>query len=166
MKPNWSLFLGVALVGFVAASTVFARGEQAGTDSGKSKGSLSAPVLRTVDDANHFHAIVRESGSMHLVFEFYADWCRPCRILEPVLLELAKEFEGHFRVYRVDVDVLPELAEIMSVRSVPEVVLFSNGQKIHSIKGLQPKKTYRRAMHDIIGPTGKGTPQDGTAAVK
>lgn len=168
MNQIWSLLTGVVLVGFFIASASLssAQGEQDGLENGKPTASLSTVALKKVDNANHFNAIVREAGSMPLIFEFYADWCRPCRILEPVLMELDREFENRFIIYRVDVDAVPDLAETMGVRKVPEVVIFHKGEKVHSIKGLQPKDTYRRAMNGISGPNGGRVLPDETTVEK
>jgi thioredoxin-like negative regulator of GroEL len=81
-------------------------------------------------------------------------------------MELDREFENRFLIYRVDVDAVPSLAETMGVRRVPEVVIFHEGEKVHSITGLQPKDTYRRAMHGISGPRGGSVLPDETTAEK
>ena len=73
-----------------------------------------------------------------VVVDFYADWCGPCRMLAPVVEELAAEADG-YRVAKVNVDESPELAERFGVMSIPTVVVLKNGALAARAVGLRPK---------------------------
>ena len=70
-----------------------------------------------------------------VVIDFYADWCAPCRQMEPIFEKLADEYEGRVRVARVDVDESPELASRFGVRGIPHVIALRDGAEVDSQVG-------------------------------
>ncbi len=74
-----------------------------------------------------------------VLVDFYADWCGPCRVLSPVVAELADEYADRIAVRKVDVDTNPELAGQFGVRSIPTLVLFKDGRAKDVVVGAQPK---------------------------
>jgi thioredoxin 1 len=78
--------------------------------------------------------------------DFWAAWCGPCRMVAPVLEELAEEFGGRITVAKVDVDSEGALAERYGIRSIPTVILFKDGAEERRFVGVQPKETYRAAI--------------------
>ena len=74
-----------------------------------------------------------------VLLDFYADWCGPCKMLSPVLHELAKEKSGAFKVGKVNVDEQPELAAEFGVMSIPALLLFENGKLVRQAVGARPK---------------------------
>ena len=95
-------------------------------------------VLET-DDAC-FDATVLQADRPVLV-DFSATWCGPCKKLEPVVHEIAAEFEGRLKVVKVDVDRAPSSAARFAVLSVPTILLFDRGQVKDQVTGLVPKTT-------------------------
>ena len=79
-----------------------------------------------------------ESGTPVLV-DFWAPWCGPCRVIAPILEEVAKEFEGKARVGKVNVDDSPDIASQFGVRGIPTLILFKNGQIQGQMVGVNPK---------------------------
>ena len=77
--------------------------------------------------AENFEKEVLQSEIPVLV-DFYAEWCGPCKMLSPVIDEIAKEYKGKAKIYRVNVDEEMELAQQYRVMSVPTVLVFKNGQ--------------------------------------
>ena len=73
-----------------------------------------------------------------VLIDFWASWCMPCRMLSPVVDEIAEENPG-IKVGKVNVDEQPELAEKFGVMSIPTLVVFKNGQNIDSSVGVKPK---------------------------
>ena len=74
-----------------------------------------------------------------VLLDFYADWCGPCKMLSPVLHELAEEKSGALKVGKVNVDEQPELAAEFGVMSIPALLLFENGKLVRQAVGARPK---------------------------
>jgi thioredoxin len=85
-----------------------------------------------------FQTDVLDSTQPVLV-DFTAIWCGPCKMLDPVVKELAKAWTGHVKVVKLDVDNNPNLAMQYQVMGVPTLMLFKNGQPIERVTGYQPK---------------------------
>lgn len=79
-----------------------------------------------------------------VMVEFGAPWCGPCRLLEPVLEELATEYGGRVDFYTVDVDQSSELAMQHSVMGVPTVMLFKDGKLVERMTGFRPRKAVEK----------------------
>ncbi len=91
-----------------------------------------------VTDAN-FKSEVLESKTPVLV-DFWAEWCGPCKMVAPVVEELAKEYDGKLRVGKVDVDSNQQTAMQFGVRSIPTLLIFKNGKVVDQIVGAVPKR--------------------------
>lgn len=74
-----------------------------------------------------------------VLLDFYADWCGPCKMLAPVLHEIAEENTGALKVGKVNVDEQPELAAEFGVMSIPALLLFENGKLVRQAVGARPK---------------------------
>ncbi|TYL37416.1 thioredoxin [Natronococcus pandeyae] len=92
-----------------------------------------------VEGGDHLEAIVDEYDVV--LVDFYADWCGPCKMLEPVLEELARETEGV--IAKVDVDEHQQLAGAYGVRGVPTLVLFADGEQVEQHTGALPADRLR-----------------------
>ena len=88
----------------------------------------------------NFESEVLQSNIPVLV-DFWAEWCGPCKVLGPVISELAEEYDGKLKVGKLDVDAEPELAQHFSVMSIPTMKFFKNGQVVGEIVGAAPKPT-------------------------
>jgi len=90
-------------------------------------------------DAKDFEAEVLKADQPVLV-DFYAEWCGPCRMLGPIIEELAKDYEGKVKIFKLNVDNAQELAAQYGVSSIPTVIFFKNGEKVDQFLGALPKE--------------------------
>lgn len=75
-----------------------------------------------------------------VLIDFWAPWCGPCRMVAPVIEELAKEYEGKVKVGKVNVDEEIKLAQEYGVMSIPSIMLFQNGKVVNQALGARPKE--------------------------
>lgn len=92
-----------------------------------------------VNDAN-FDATLKEN--QYVLVDFWAEWCGPCRMVAPVMEDLAKEYEGKVKVAKLDVDANPQTAMKFRVMSIPTIILFKNGQPVEVMVGAAPKSNF------------------------
>jgi thioredoxin 1 len=81
-----------------------------------------------------------------VLVDFWADWCGPCHMVEPVVEQIADERSGELRVVKVNVDEEPELAQRYGVMSIPALVLFRGGEPAAAALGAQPKRMLERNL--------------------
>ena len=83
--------------------------------------------------------------------DFWAPWCGPCRMLGPVIEELAEEFDGKADVFKVNTDVEQELATKFGIRSIPTVILMKDGEVAETMMGVQSKDDLTSKLQDLLG---------------
>lgn len=89
-------------------------------------------------------------GERPAIIDFYATWCGPCKMLAPVLDEIAAEYEGRIDVYKVNVEEEEELAAMFGIRSVPSILFIPMSGKPQMAQGALPKKTLDEAVNNIL----------------
>ena len=94
-------------------------------------------MAHTITTGN-FEELVKNSGKVALV-DFWAAWCGPCRMVGPVVDELAKEYEGKAVIGKLDVDNNPRVATEFGIMSIPALLFFKNGQVVDKQVGAVPK---------------------------
>ena len=100
-----------------------------------------------LNDKN-FEQEVLKSDKPVLV-DFWAPWCGPCQVMGPVIDELAEEAKNKFKVYKVDVDESPALAEKYSVMSIPAVKIFKDGKIVKELTGMQSKMILKSELKKV-----------------
>lgn len=85
-----------------------------------------------------------------VLIEFWASWCGPCRMVTRTVDEIAQEYDGRIKCYRLDADDYPQIATAYNIDRIPTVLLFKDGEKIHSITGTLPKAVYVKAIEKSI----------------
>jgi thioredoxin 1 len=81
-----------------------------------------------------------------VIVDFWADWCAPCRMVAPILDQIAEERAGDIRVAKVNIDEQPDLARRFGVQSIPTIVLFRGGEPAAATLGAQPKGALEKAL--------------------
>ena len=89
-------------------------------------------------------------GKLPCIIDFYADWCAPCKMVEPILQELAQEYQGKLNIYRVDTQAQQELAATFGIRSIPSILFVPLNDKPQMAVGALPKKTLKKAINEVL----------------
>ena len=100
-------------------------------------------------DEQTFDKVVLESDIPVLV-DFWAAWCGPCRMVAPVLDEIAGEQEGKLLIAKLNVDENPNLAAKYRITSIPAMKVFTNGEEVRELIGAMPKQQIERELDGII----------------
>ncbi len=89
-------------------------------------------------------------GDKPAIIDFYADWCKPCKLIAPIMDELAEEYKGQIYIYKVDTQVERELASVFGIRSIPAVLFIPMEGQPQMSTGALPKETFKTAIDDFL----------------
>jgi thioredoxin 1 len=99
--------------------------------------------------ATNFETEVTKSGQPVLV-DFWAEWCGPCKMVSPILDELATEYDGKIKIGKVNIDEHQALATQFGIRAIPTLLIFKNGQVVDQIVGLRSKKDFKGKLDRVL----------------
>lgn len=117
-------------------------------DAQAGNGAGSGPTVLT--DSSFQQEVLNASGPPTLV-DFWAPWCGPCRIVGPIIDQLAAEANGRYRIAKLNVDDNPQTASRYQVASIPTMLIFKNGAVVDRIVGAQPKQAIVERLNQAVG---------------
>jgi thioredoxin 1 len=101
-----------------------------------------------VTDADFATEVEQHEGLT--VVDFWATWCGPCRMIAPIVEQLAQEYEGKAKVLKLDVDHNPQTAARFNIRSIPQVLFFKGGKVVDTVVGAQPKSVLEQKLKQHV----------------
>jgi thioredoxin 1 len=102
----------------------------------------------TITKGNFDTAVMK--SALPVVVDFWAEWCGPCRMIEPVLKDLARQYKDKLVVAKVNVDQEPDLAASFNVQSIPMLLFVKNGQVVKQQIGAVPRPVIEKIIKDIL----------------
>ena len=105
---------------------------------------MSAPNIVTLTESNFPQEVLK--SSVPVLVDFWAEWCSPCRMIAPLLDELAGEYDGKIKIGKVDIDQSLGLAAEYGVRSIPTFLIFKNGQVSDQFVGGRSKRDFKTKL--------------------
>jgi thioredoxin 1 len=108
---------------------------------------MSQPIHLT--DSNFTDEI--KNSTVPVVVDFWAAWCGPCRMIAPIIDELATEYDGKAMIAKVDVDNNQQVAMQYGIRSIPTILMFKGGEQVETIVGAVPKEQIQSKLNALMG---------------
>lgn len=175
MKKIGSLFVILAVMLMSCGSTSGNKENNGATKaSGQSPDGGSSKTEATAGKLEHLTAQTFKSkvmdyeknpqqwvfeGDKPAIVDFYADWCKPCRMIAPIMEELAADYDGKIDIYKVDTEAQKELAAVFGIQSLPTVLFIPMQGKPTAQKGAMPKESYKQIIEDFLLKKPAGTAQ-------
>ena len=110
----------------------------------KKKATSSAPHLT---DQNFNEAVQTDKG---ILIDFYASWCGPCKIMAPIIDELAEEYKDRAIIAKVDTEANPQLSAHFRIKSIPTLIFIKDQKVIEVLNGMVPKPNLQEMIEDLI----------------
>lgn len=109
---------------------------------------MVTPIIVTDE---HFEQLVLHA-SVPVVVDFGAPWCSPCRVIEPILQQLANEYAGQLLIAKLNVDEHQRWASQLGIQGMPTLIVFKDGTEVDRLKGMMRKEAYRTRFDAVLQP--------------
>ncbi len=103
---------------------------------------------QAVTDAEFTEEVL--NSDLPVLVDFWADWCGPCKMVAPVVEELANDYDGKLKVMKVDVDASPLTAGTYGIRSIPTLLIFKGGKPVDQVVGAVPKQMLQEKIDQVV----------------
>jgi thioredoxin 1 len=111
---------------------------------------MAAPNILTLDESNFTEKVLQ--SPVPILVDFWAEWCGPCRMIAPVLDELATEYDGQIKIGKVNVDHNQQLAADYRITGIPTLLLFKQGRVEETIVGVKSKRDLKANIEKVLTP--------------
>jgi len=105
---------------------------------------------KTVEVTDGNFASVIEGGKGLAIIDFWAAWCGPCRLVAPIVEQLATEYAGKLQVAKLDVDANQQIATRFNIRSIPSILFFKDGKHVDTVVGAVPRTMLERKIQEHL----------------
>ncbi|MBE7502245.1 MAG: thioredoxin [Verrucomicrobia bacterium] len=112
---------------------------------------MAAPNILTLNEANFTEQVLH--SPVPILVDFWAEWCGPCRMVAPILDELASEYDGQIKVGKVNVDDNQQLAADYRITGIPTLLLFKQGRVEETMVGLKSKRDLKANIEKVLTPS-------------
>jgi thioredoxin 1 len=102
----------------------------------------------TLSDDNFDQEVLK--SDLPVLVDFWAAWCGPCRMVAPIIEDLAGEYAGKVKFAKLDVDANPRMASQFNIRSIPNMIVFKGGRPVDSLVGAMPKAAIAQRLDEAI----------------
>ena len=101
-----------------------------------------------VSDATFDEEVIK--SEVPVLVDFWADWCAPCKMIAPIVEDLAEEYDGKVKFTKLDVDSNPKAAMTYGVRGIPTLLIFNDGKPVGQVVGAVPKAVLKRRLEEAV----------------
>jgi thioredoxin 1 len=108
---------------------------------------MASPLIVTLTQENFAQQVLQSPAPV--LVDFWAEWCGPCKMIAPVLDELAEEYDGKAKIGKVNVDEQQSLAAEYGIRAIPTLLVFQNGQVADQIVGARSKRDFKTSLDRV-----------------
>jgi thioredoxin 2 len=137
----------------ISCSSCGARNRVGAIESGTPRCAKCQTALPWIINADESTFAAETTSSVPVLVDLWAEWCGPCRMVSPVLEQLAKDHAGALKVVKVNVDANPNLARRFQAQSIPLLVTMRNGQEVDRIVGALPRAALEQRLAPVLSAT-------------